>query len=76
MSISCKSSKRNCRIRSQVSKKHKLKHYWNYPSYPKSNAYIERFNMPIKEQFVYRNEDWIEDCDLANQRSNDNDLGM
>jgi hypothetical protein len=32
--------------------------------------------MPIKEQFVYRNEDWIEDCDLANQRSNDNDLGM
>jgi transposase InsO family protein len=47
-------------------KKHKLKH-----CYPKSNAYIERFNRTIKEQFVYRNQDCIEDCDLANQRIKD-----
>jgi hypothetical protein len=25
----------------------------------------------IKEQFVYRNEDWIEYCDLANERIKD-----
>lgn len=49
-------------------KKHNLKHIRNYPRSPKSNAFIERFNRTIKEQFVYRNEDCIENCDIANER--------
>ena len=51
--------------------KHNLKHFWNYPRSPKSNAFIERFNRTIKEQFVYRNEDCIEDCKVANERLKD-----
>jgi hypothetical protein len=35
-------------------KENNLTHFWNYPRSPKSNAYIERFNRTIKEQFVYR----------------------
>jgi IS30 family transposase len=27
-------------------------HYHNYPKSPKSNAYVERFNRTIREQFV------------------------
>ncbi|MDR2644727.1 MAG: integrase core domain-containing protein [Endomicrobium sp.] len=27
------------------------RHYWNYPRNPKSNAYIERFNTTLREQF-------------------------
>ncbi|MDR3256811.1 MAG: integrase core domain-containing protein [Endomicrobium sp.] len=33
-------------------KENNLTHFWNYPRSPKSNAYIERFNRTIKEQFV------------------------
>jgi transposase InsO family protein len=33
-------------------KEQKLIHYHNYPKCPKSNAYIERFNRTIQEQFV------------------------
>jgi len=29
-----------------------LKHYWSYPHHPQSNAYIERFNGLIQDQFV------------------------
>jgi transcription termination factor NusB len=36
-----------------------------------SNAFIERFNKTIKEQFVYRNEDCMNDCDLANKKIKD-----
>lgn len=32
-----------------------VEHYHNYPRSPKSNAYVERFNRTIKEQFVYCN---------------------
>jgi transposase InsO family protein len=28
-----------------------ITHYWNYPRKPKSNAYIERFNRTLREQF-------------------------
>jgi hypothetical protein len=31
------------------------KQYWNYPHSPKMNAYIERFNGTIQQEFVYRN---------------------
>jgi transposase InsO family protein len=47
-------------------KKKKLIHYWNYPRSPKSNGHIERFNRTIKEQFVYRNEECIENCQETN----------
>ncbi|MDR3185985.1 MAG: transposase [Christensenellaceae bacterium] len=45
-----------------------MKHYWNYLKRPKSNAYIERFNRTIKEQFIYKNQDCISDCDIANKK--------
>ena len=34
----------------------KVIHYFNYPRSPKSNAYIERFNRTLREQFI--NENW------------------
>ena len=33
-------------------KEQELIHYHNYPKCPKSNAYVERFNRTIREQFV------------------------
>lgn len=30
-------------------------HFWNYPRSPKSNAFIERFNRTLKEEFIYSN---------------------
>jgi len=48
-----------------------LTHFFNYPHCPKSNAHIERFNRTIKEQFVYRNEDCIQDTKQANERIKD-----
>ncbi|MDR2616905.1 MAG: hypothetical protein LBC22_03730 [Endomicrobium sp.] len=32
---------------------------------------MERFNRTIKEQFVYRNQDCIDDCQVTNQRLKD-----
>lgn len=29
-----------------------IKHFWNYPRSPKMNAYIERFNRTIQEEFM------------------------
>jgi transposase InsO family protein len=29
-----------------------IPHYWNYPRCPKSNAFIERFNRTLREQFL------------------------
>ncbi|MCL2390499.1 MAG: DDE-type integrase/transposase/recombinase, partial [Endomicrobia bacterium] len=49
-------------------KKENLTHFYNYPRKPKSNAYIERFNRTLKEQFVYRNEDCMENCKIANEQ--------
>jgi transposase InsO family protein len=49
-------------------KAHNLTHFFNYPHCPKSNAHIERFNRTIKEQFVYKNEDFLLDCDEANEK--------
>ena len=36
-------------------------HYFNYPRSPKSNAYIERFNRTLREQFI--NENYDSFCD-------------
>ena len=52
-------------------KANNLTHFWNYPRSPKSNAFIERFNRTFKEQFVYRNEDFLVDCDEANEKIQD-----
>ena len=38
-------------------------HYFNYPQSPKSNAYIERFNRTIQEQFF----DYLENIDNINE---------
>ncbi|MDR3124660.1 MAG: integrase core domain-containing protein [Endomicrobium sp.] len=52
-------------------KANNLTHFCNYPRNPKSNAFIEGFNRSIKEQFVYRNEECIENCQQANERIQD-----
>jgi transposase InsO family protein len=31
-----------------------IKHYWNYPNSPKMNAYVERMNRTLEEEFI----DW------------------
>lgn len=36
----------------QFLKKKNIAHFWNYPHYPKGNAYIERFNGLIQAQYV------------------------
>ena len=45
----------------------KIIHYFNYPRNPKSNAYIERFNRTIQEQFFNHIED-IEDINEINKQ--------
>lgn len=35
----------------------KVIRYFNYPRSPKSNAYIERFNRRLREQFINENRD-------------------
>jgi transposase InsO family protein len=42
-------------------KKEQIIHYHNYPRSPKSNAFIERFNRTLKEQFIYNNWDLLDD---------------
>lgn len=42
-------------------KKQKVKHYFSYPRTPQSNAFIERFNRTIQEEFVDGNLDLLED---------------
>lgn len=45
-----------------------VKHYFIYPRTPKSNAYVERFNRTVQEEFVESNLDTIEDTDEFNTR--------
>jgi Integrase core domain. len=38
-------------------KKKDITHYFNYPRYPKGQAYVERMNRTLQEEFVmYRND--------------------
>lgn len=46
--------------------KSKIVHFYNYPRSPKSNAFIERFNRTIQEQFVWSNEYLIDDLNSFN----------
>ena len=43
-------------------------HYFSYPRTPKSNAYIERFNRTIQEEFVNANLEYLEDTVLFNTK--------
>jgi transposase InsO family protein len=45
-----------------------IKHYFIYPRTPKSNAYIERFNRTIQEEFVNANLDCMDDIEEFNSR--------
>jgi transposase InsO family protein len=45
----------------QYVKDNNIIHYHNYPRSPKSNAFIERFNRTLKEQFIYNNWDILGD---------------
>ena len=44
----------------------KIVHFHNYPRNPQANAYVERFNRTIQEQFVWANECDIEDLNIFN----------
>jgi transposase InsO family protein len=48
-------------------KREKIKHYWNYPRSPKSNAYIERFNRTLREQFFNSYEGDLTDIEGVEQ---------
>lgn len=43
-------------------------HYFSYPRTPKSNAFIERFNRTIQEEFVEENTEYIEDTPTFNEK--------
>jgi putative transposase len=50
-------------------KKVKIVHYHNYPRCPKMNAYIERFNRTIQEEFINKNLSQIRyDMAIFNQK--------
>ena len=51
--------------------KKSIKHYFSYPRTPKSNAYIERFNRTIQEEFVDYNLDLFEDMHVFNDKMMD-----
>lgn len=43
-------------------------HYFSYPRTPKSNAFIERFNRTIQEEFVEENTEYLEDTLTFNEK--------
>lgn len=45
-----------------------ITHYFSYPRSPKSNAYVERFNRTIQEEFLYQNLEYIDDTTIFNQK--------
>jgi transposase InsO family protein len=45
-----------------------IKHFYNYPRSPKSNAYVERFNRTLREQFIDRYEGDIKDTSQTNKK--------
>ena len=48
-----------------------IKHYFSYPRTPKSNAYIERFNRTIQEEFVDGHIDLFDDMHTFNDKMMD-----
>lgn len=43
-------------------------HYFSYPRTPQSNAYVERFNRTVQEEFVNSHLEYLEDLDGFNQQ--------
>lgn len=41
-------------------------HFFNYPRHPQHNAYIERFNKTIQDEFLNHNLSLIDDINLLN----------
>jgi putative transposase len=44
-----------------------LLHFFNYPRHPQSNAYVERFNRTLQEQFANWHIDELEELDTFNR---------
>jgi transposase len=49
-------------------KKEGIPHYFSYPNCPKINAYIERYNRTVQEEFIDMHEDIIHDKTLFHQK--------
>ena len=49
-------------------KQNNITHFFSYPRTPKSNAFVERFNRSIQEEFVDRNITMIEDTQAFNSK--------
>ena len=49
-------------------KKEGIPHYFSYPNCPKINAYIERYNRTVQEEFIDHNLDVIDDKPVFHQR--------
>jgi len=47
-------------------KERHITHYWNYPRYPKGNAYVENFNGTIQRQYIGWHLNEIQDTDTFN----------
>ena len=45
-----------------------IKHYFSYPRRPQSNAYIERFNRTVQEEFVDYHLEYLEDTKMFNSK--------
>jgi len=45
-----------------------ITHYFSYPRTPKSNAFIERFNRTIQEEFVDNNLEYFKDTEVFNTK--------
>ena len=48
--------------------RNKINHYWSYPRSPKSNAYVERFNRTLQEEFMDMNLEYITDTNTFNDK--------
>jgi len=48
--------------------KNNIKHYFIYPNTPKHNAFVERFNRTIQEEFLEYNLEYLWDTKLLNQK--------
>ena len=54
---------------SKALKKKDIKHYFNYPGYPKWQAYVERMKRTLQEEFVMYYEDYeLEDIHEFNKK--------
>ncbi|MEM2956626.1 MAG: integrase core domain-containing protein, partial [Candidatus Pacearchaeota archaeon] len=43
-------------------------HYFNFPKHPQQNCYVERFNRTLQEQFIFWNEELLENIPQFNSK--------